>query len=98
MISFLHVTTRGMHISFLMLVPCKTYFSICYHINTLRVSSFNTVYSGCTKRVACVRLCTVSVKITSEQGMILTLQMNMGNLTKTFGKLLLGTLLCALTC
>ena len=64
-----------------MIVPYETYFSICYDINMLRVSSFYTVYSGCMKRVPRVRVCTASAKITSEQGMILTLQMNMGNKT-----------------
>jgi len=60
-----------------MIVPYETHFSICCDINTLRVSSFYTVYSGRMQRVPHMRVCTVSAKITSEQEMILTLQMNM---------------------
>jgi len=64
-----------------MIVPYENYSSICFDINTLRVSSFYTMYSGRMKRAPRVRVCTLSAKITSEQGMILTLHLNTGNKT-----------------
>jgi hypothetical protein len=77
-INCIHNPTWRAHTCLQTIIICGQNFANCYDIKMLGISSFYIKFCGQTKRVLCMKACSVSTMVTSGHEIILMLAANMG--------------------